>query len=291
MNLWSWAGFSTDILNHVHSRSSVRVFLDQLAQSFVFLWIFIVSGAFGFFLIATHDFFIALIGSMVFGFVQWNVIRLTNASIRIAPHEYDTYLRASNRYQIQKNKWAALSKEEQKKTSAPTEVILKTPSFFKPTLFLMALSILSGMVWGIGLSTDYIVELKGPPKQIIIQEILTRTKLAAANSWLQVGGFIGMLFALVPSLIRWMNSDVIHEMYMNTVAHDHTHVLTIHKQHTVHIQRQLQIPPVATQFLDPPFNQIPKIMGWIDAEQCCKVKVPKWEPKKTEGDVKNGEGG
>ena len=170
MNLWWWTGFSKEILEHVHSRKSVRAFLNQLAQSFVFLWFFIVSGSFEFFIIATHDFFIALFGSLVFGFVQWNVIRLTNASIHIAPHEYDSYLRASTEYQIQKAQWDSLTEEEQKKKPVPKEIVLSTPSFFKPTLFFMTLSILSGMIWGIGLSTDYIIELKGPPKEIIIQE-------------------------------------------------------------------------------------------------------------------------
>lgn len=282
MNLWWWAGFSKEVLEHVHSRKSVRVFLDQLAQSFIFLWFFIVSGAFGFFIIATHDFFIALFGSLVFGFVQWNVIRLTNASIHIAPHEYDSYLRASTEYQIQKAQWDSLTKEEQKKKPAPKEIVLRTPSFFKPTLFFMTLSVLSGMTWGIGLSTDYIVELKGPPKDIIIQEVLTRIQLASANSWLQIGGFIGMLIAFVPSFIRWINSAVIQEMYMDVVAHNHTHILNIHKQHVTKIQQHLHVSTSHTQFLDPPFNQMPKIMGWIDVEQCSTVKIPKWEPNEEE---------
>lgn len=279
MNLWWWAGFSKDVLRHVHSRTSVRVFLDQLAQSFIFLWLFIVSGSFGFFIIATHDFFIALFGSLVFGFVQWNVIRLTNASIHIAPHEYDAYLRATTEYQIKKTQWDTLTEEEQKKKRAPKEIVLRTPSFFKPTLFFMTLSILSGMVWGIGLSTEYIIEIKGPPKQIIIQEVLTRIQLATENSWLQIGGFVGMLVACIPSFIRWINSDVNHEMYMNGVAQDHTRMVSIHKRHAAIIQQHLQIPAFATQFLDPPFNQLPKIMGWIDAEQCSIVTVPRWDPE------------
>ena len=277
MNLWWWAGLSQDVLKHVHSRTSVRVFLDQLAQSFVFLWLFIVSGSFGFFIIATHDFFIAFCGSLVFGFVQWNVIRLTNASIHIAPHEYDAYLRATAEYQIKKTQWDTLTKEEQKKKRAPKEIVLRTPSFFKPTLFFMTLSILSGMVWGIGLSTEYIIEIKGPPKQIIIQEILTRIQLAIENSWLQIGEFVGMLVACIPSFIRWINSDVSRDMYMNMVTHDHTHVISLHKRHAAIIQQHLQISAFATQFLDPPFNQLPKIMGWIDAEQCSTVTVPKWD--------------
>ena len=280
MSLWWWAGFSKDVLEHVPSRIRVRVFLDQLTQSFVFLWVFIVSGSFGFFMIATHDTFIALFGSLVFGFVQWNVIRLTNASIHIAPHEYDAYLRAKAAYQIQKAQWDALTEEEQKKKQAPKEAVLRTPSFLKPTIFFMILSILSGMVWGIGLSTDYLIELKGPPKKILLQEILTRTQLATENFWLQIGGFVGMLIACVPSLVRWINSEVIYEMYTNMVAHDHTRVISTHRQHTARIQEHLQIPAFATQFVDPPFNQLPKIMGWIDTEHCCAVTVPKWDTEK-----------
>jgi len=284
MNLWWWAGFSPSVIRHVQSRQSVRIFLDQLAISFVLLWLFILSGSFGFFIMATHDFFFAFFGSLVFGFVQWNVIRLTNASIHIAPHEYDAYLRAMNNYEVQKKQWDVLSEEEKKKKSAPKEITLSIPSFFKPTLFFMGLSILSGMVWGIGLSTEYIIEIKGPPKEIIIQEILTRTELATQNAWLQIGGAIGMLVALIPSFIRWMNSDALKEMHLNVVSHDHSQIIQLHQEHTEQIKKELQIPTFATQFLDPPFNNIPKIMGWIHQTQCHKVIVPKWEPP-TEDDT------
>ena len=54
-------------------------------------------------------------------------------------------------------------------------------------------------------------------------------------------------------------------------------MISLHKRHATIIQQHLQIPAFATQFLDPPFNQLPKIMGWIDAEQCSTVTVPKWE--------------
>ncbi len=282
MKLWWWVGFSTEILERVHSRKSVHTFLDQLAQSFVFLWIFIICGCFAFFIIATHNFFIALCGTLVFGFVQWNVIRLTNASIHIAPHEYDTHLRDQNQFLAEKNIWDALDKETQKKTTPPKEPLLKLPSFFKPSLFFIVLSVLSGMVWGIGLSTDYIVEIKGPPKDIQIYEILERIEQASGSSWMQIGGGIGLLIGCLPSLVRWFNGDILREMYTATVNHDHQNIVALHQIHAQHIQNHLKLPSFATQFFDPPFNQRPKVMGWINAQECVEITVPKWKKEDLE---------
>jgi hypothetical protein len=278
MNILWWAGFSENSIKHVRSKSGTRVYLLNLSQAFLFLWSFLFLGVFLFFIMATHHIFTALIGAIVFGFVQWSVIRLTNASIRLAPHEFDHHLQLINAYEHHQLLWESMSIEDKEKTPKPQQPILHAPSFFKPSLFFVLLSCLSGVVWSMFLSTDHIVVVPPPSDEVIIQEVLRRAELTLHSIWMVVGLIVGLVIGMYPSILRWLNHSTLHEMYYNLAEYEHRLIVESNIRHKNILSKTLVLPLTISSYMDPPFNKRPKIMGWIDPQKYVLITV--LEPQK-----------
>lgn len=289
MNLFVLIGFSPDTLDHVKYKQRARIFLEGLSQSFIVLWLFLVLSCFFFAVMATHNNIVALLASSLFGFIQWNIIQIINSSVRISPMEYAVFAEQHRRYEVLRQQWEALPPQEQKDTPKPEPLRIPLPSFTNPTIFFVLLSSLGGIVWSIFWTTNYINIGPPPNKVVTIHEIITRAEITLTTGWLNVGVIIGLCIGLLPSFIRVINQDTIQSMSQDLAKMEYAQVLSEYKKHrqllynefhknlTEHFEacdRKADIFLSDSVYVDPPFNQRPKIMGRIDQGNVFTVEIP-----------------
>lgn len=274
MNLWSSIGFP-EKYRYSELSTTAKQLIHRLSASYIFILCFTVTGVCIFCEMAMHNLLIDLITSLIIGFVLWNITRLNNASIQIAPHIYNDYRLKFDKFNIDLLIWEDCSEEEKKNTPRPYEPKLPIPSFFVPTLLFLWICVLSGMVLGIFFSTDYFVSDPEFPDALINQEILTRLQIAQANGWLSIGGTIGLCIALIPNIIRIVHYHEVREMYRFLAEKKHVQITNSYQKH---LQYMSDVSPFEnanySPFEDPPFNTKFKIMGWIPRDKVYEIKPP-----------------
>ena len=98
-----WAGFTEDMIARTkEGRGLVRHAVSSLSTVFFTMWIFLLLSIWCFTYMALHDIFFSLSSTVLFGFVQWNIINLLNSSVLVAPHTYSQYLYYLDRYEQEK---------------------------------------------------------------------------------------------------------------------------------------------------------------------------------------------
>lgn len=271
-----WAGFTEDMIARTkEGRGLVRHAVSSLSTVFFTMWIFLLLSIWCFTYMALHDIFFSLSSTVLFGFVQWNIINLLNSSVLVAPHTYSQYLYYLDRYEQEKEVFDALPEDEQKGAITPVEPKEPYPKLFFATLFGLLLCLAGGCTWGIWLTTDYMVPSADDRTIMTLQGVLQRGQLAYHNGGLFLGAVLGLFIGALPPFVRTQNRDSFQLFYTSIARSQMTFLKSNWDQHHADLTRRSPELSSDLPFEDPPFNQRQKIMGWFSPTLVTTVKVPR----------------